>query len=91
MFTFEGNGLRIIGAVHANMASRIHITIDGYRSKFSARDANVVEMVVPQVDHILFEKQGLKDGVHVVEIELGTDEPFVIQGIQVSNQQKEKV
>src|SRR5690606_631968 len=71
-FLFTGTGVRIIGHPHSNRSTNIKITIDGVTEVFSQKVANGTANTIYQV--LSYEKVGLDDMLHFVEIESGTDE-----------------
>ncbi|WPZ18090.1 6-hydroxymethylpterin diphosphokinase MptE-like protein [Geobacillus subterraneus] len=83
-FRFKGTAIRIIGGKHVNCSTQIRIVIDGYKEKFSAKDKRFSVPFLPGFQQVLFEKTGLKDEIHEVEIELLNDGWFIFQGIELN-------
>ncbi|MED3841871.1 6-hydroxymethylpterin diphosphokinase MptE-like protein [Geobacillus stearothermophilus] len=83
-FKFKGTAIRIIGGKHVNCSAQIRIAIDGYKEKLSAKDKCFPVPFLPDFQQVLFEKTGLKDEIHEVEIELLNDGWFIFQGIELN-------
>ncbi|MBB6282003.1 6-hydroxymethylpterin diphosphokinase MptE-like protein [Geobacillus subterraneus] len=83
-FKFKGTAIRIIGGKHVNCSTRIRIVIDGYKEKFSTKDKRFLVPFLPDFQQVLFEKKGLKNEIHEVEIELLNGERFIFQGIELN-------
>jgi hypothetical protein len=65
-FRFKGTGIRIIGVRNTNKLENITVNIDGTIETFSAKGA-----ILSQV--LLYEKEGLTDSEHTVEIVINAD------------------
>ncbi|WP_233204974.1 6-hydroxymethylpterin diphosphokinase MptE-like protein [Geobacillus sp. WSUCF-018B] len=82
-FTFKGTALRVIGARHAECSDEIQIVIDGYKERLSAKDKRFSPPFPPAFREVLFEKSGLNDGVHEVEIELQNAGKLLFEAIEL--------
>ncbi|KAF0996461.1 motility associated factor glycosyltransferase family protein [Geobacillus sp. TFV-3] len=83
-FKFKGTAIRVIGARHANCAERVRITIDGYRENFSMIDPRISDSFPPYFQQVLFEKVGLRDEIHEVEVTLLEHRWFLFQSIELN-------
>lgn len=84
-FKFKGTSLRILGGKHHKCSTKIGIKIDGYSQTFSSKDFLYEGNYSINFQEILFEKKGLVDKVHDVEITLLEDEIFVFDGIELNS------
>ncbi|MBS4195499.1 6-hydroxymethylpterin diphosphokinase MptE-like protein [Lederbergia citri] len=84
IFRFKGTKLRIIAAEHAKFASNLKIIIDGKIKTFTTKVFTINENVLPNLQKIVLEVQGLSNKLHDVSIEMSKAEKFGFQGIQIN-------
>ncbi|WP_333880399.1 Ig-like domain-containing protein [Lysinibacillus capsici] len=75
-FNFKGTKIRLIGYLHNNRSNKISINIDGISETFSQYGPNT-EMSLD------YEKTGLTESIHTVEIELNGPGVYLIDAIDI--------
>ncbi|MGG3838560.1 hypothetical protein ABEV00_16260 [Paenibacillus thiaminolyticus] len=78
VFTFHGTKIRIIAGPYTDRATNHRITIDGETEIYSER-------IPPAEQALVYEKTGLSQGTHFVEIEVGTDGSMTIDAIDIDD------
>ncbi|MFC9540802.1 Ig-like domain-containing protein [Lysinibacillus sp. NPDC056959] len=77
-FTFKGTKIRLIGFLYNNRSDKISIKIDGISEKFSQYGS-------PTTMSLDYEKTGLTESIHTVEIELNGTGVYLIDAIDIDD------
>lgn len=83
-FRFEGTYLQLLAQTHDTYADAIKVTIDGDKKTIQTKNRGQSDKLSPKLNEQIFEIHALQNGMHDVEIELLSDEPFHFQGIAIN-------
>ncbi|GIN85253.1 hypothetical protein J6TS2_16390 [Heyndrickxia sporothermodurans] len=85
LFKFQGTGLRILGSVNSESASKIKISIDENVKYFTTKKNEISNLLDANIQQTVFEIKGLEDKIHQVKIEITKNELFFFEGIQINS------